>query len=85
MEKTAHIPRVETKSPAQRPHVAAFRPDLPEHPRLAERVVPSEKSILERPDALSDDAVESAYLGDQLLIHSLTIVREILRIKPPPD
>src|SRR5262249_25305821 len=67
---------VELEPCPQRPHVDAVAADFPQHPRPAERQAAGQERLVERPDPQRDDSVETAYLADHLLVHSLTIVRE---------
>jgi hypothetical protein len=45
--------------------------------RLGERPLPGEEAVVERADALGDEAIEAADLVDGGRIHSLTFVREL--------
>ena len=68
--------RVEPEPGAQRPHLAALLPDLPEHARLAERAAAGEVAVVERAHPLGDGPVEAANLRDHRRVHSLILVRD---------
>ena len=74
-QQPAEVARVEPQAGAQRAHLAAVRPDLPQHARLAERPVAGEEVIVERADALGHRPVEAADLLDHGVGHCLTLVR----------
>src|SRR5207249_75 len=75
--------RVEPEPRPQQSHLAAVEPDLPQHPRLAERPVAAEEVVVQRPDALRDRPVEATNLLEHRLRHSLTLVRELPRRQRP--
>ena len=70
-EETTEVPGIETEAGPERAHVDAVRSDLPENARLAERPLAAEEVLAESADALGDESVEAAYLGDARLTHSL--------------
>src|ERR1035437_1183174 len=80
-EEPAEIARIEPEPDAKRPHVTALGADLPEDPRLAKRMRPSQVSLVECPDVLRDDAIEPPHLVYHRSLHSLTLVRDIREIK----
>ena len=84
-EETAQVAGVEIEPRPQRPHIATFVADLPQHAGGAERSATLEEPIVEGADALRDGPIEAANLGDHRPIravidfgrgHSLTLVRE---------
>jgi hypothetical protein len=75
-EQPAQIAGVEPQTRPQQPHFAPVAPDLPQQPRLAQRPLEAQETVVERPHPLRDRAVEPADLLDHRLGHSLTIVSE---------
>ncbi len=74
-QEPAEVAGIECEQRTQAYDVAALGPDLPEHACLAERPVPREEVVLERPDALGHEPVEAADSGDG--VHrSLILVRD---------
>jgi hypothetical protein len=45
-QHSTHIARIEGESGAQCPHLGAFRPDLPESPRLTHRPGATQESVI---------------------------------------
>jgi hypothetical protein len=74
-QQAADVARVELEVGSQRSHVAAVRADLPQHARLAEGAVGREEAVVERAEALRDDAVEATNLLHHAAVHCLTLVR----------
>ena len=64
LDQPGDVGRIETEPPAEVPEIGAVGADLEEQPRLAERAVAPQKVIVQRPDALGDEAVEPADLGN---------------------
>src|SRR4029077_779628 len=75
-QQSDHVAGVDLQLSAKRPHVTPFGPDLPEQARFAKGAIPREKPVVERPNALRDDAVEPPDPRDHLCGHSLTLVRD---------
>ena len=75
-EQPAHVARVEAETRSQRPHLVALGADLPKQPRLAQRPVAREESVVQRPDALGDGPVEAADLVHHRVVHCLILVRD---------
>src|SRR5437868_3706277 len=76
-KEAAEVARVEGEPRAEPPDVGAIDPDLPQQASLAERAVAGEVAVVERADALGDEAVEAAHLADRRSAHSLILVREL--------
>ena len=79
-KQPAEVAGIELEERPQADDVAATGPDLPEHPGLAERPVPREEAVLERPDALGHEPVEApdlfhVGLGNRVQ-RSLILVRD---------
>ena len=62
-QQPAEIAGIEPEQRPQAHDIAALRPDLPEHARLAERPVSREEVVVERADTLGHEPVEAADLG----------------------
>ena len=77
-KQPAQVARVESELRAKSTHVAAVPADLPENAGLAERPVEGEVVVLERADALGDQAVEAPHLRHRVHV-SLILVRDRLR------
>ena len=80
-QQPAQVAGVDAEPGAEHADVAALLADLPEHARLAERPVAGEEAVVERADALGDEAVEAAELLHHLVVHrrrvhSLILVRQ---------
>ena len=84
-QKAAHIAGIEAQFPAQSADVRPAGADLENHPRLAERPAAPQIALLQRADALGDEAVEAPNLIEPLAVHSLTIVRELRNASPWRD
>lgn len=75
-QQAAEVARVQVEATAQVAHLGAVGPDLPQHPRLAERSGPGQVVLVEGADALGDEAVEPTHLVDRSIVqHLLTLVR----------
>src|SRR5208282_5938194 len=75
LHEPAEIARIETELVAESADLNAVGACFENEPRLSQRAAPAQIIGLERPDALSDEAVETTNLLDLVPVHSLTLVR----------
>ena len=67
--------RVEAEPGAQRPHLAALLPDLPEHARLAERAAAGEVAASSAPTRWVTARLKRRTCATIAVVHSLILVR----------